>query len=84
MIRVFTGFGQHEHSKEDEAGNTGAADPVNSLGWTLNHFTGRGAVVKAGEVIITGSVLRTRFPSAGDRFRYEISGHGSVEVSFVA
>ena len=68
----------------DEAGNTGAADPVNSLVWTLNHFTGRGAVVKAGEVVITGSVLRTRFPVAGDRFRYEISGYGAVEVSFVA
>ena len=68
----------------DEAGNTGEADPVNSLVWTLNHFTGRGAVVKAGEVVITGSVLRTRFPVAGDRFRYEITGHGAVEASFVA
>lgn len=66
---------------EDEAGNTGAADPVNSLAWTLNHFTGRGAVVKAGEVIITGSALRTRFPAAGERFRYEITGHGAVELS---
>lgn len=45
---------------------------------------GRGAVVKAGEVVIAGSVLRTRFPVVCDRIRYEISGHGAVEASFVA
>ncbi|MEM7210961.1 MAG: fumarylacetoacetate hydrolase family protein [Pseudomonadota bacterium] len=70
-----------QDGQADEAGNTGAADPVNSLVWTLNHFTSRGTTVTAGEVIITGSVLRTRFPEAGDRFRYEISGHGAVELS---
>lgn len=68
----------------DEAGNTSAADPVNSLVWVLNHFVGRGAVLKAGEVMITGSVLKTRFPVPGDRVRYEITGHAAVEVSLVA
>ncbi|MEM9060737.1 MAG: fumarylacetoacetate hydrolase family protein [Pseudomonadota bacterium] len=73
-----------QNGRDDENGNTGAADPVNSLVWTLNHFTGRRGVVKAGEVIITGSVLKTRFPAPGDRLRYDITGHGAVEVAITA
>lgn len=68
----------------DEAGNTGAADPVNSLVWVLNHFVGRRAVIGAGEVVITGSALKTRFPAAGERVRYAIPGHAAVEVSLMA
>ncbi|MEO1491877.1 MAG: hypothetical protein AAFV19_06965 [Pseudomonadota bacterium] len=58
----------------DEDAVTGAADPLGSLAWVLNHFRNRGNPVKKGESVITGSVVRTRFPVAGDRFRYEIAG----------
>ncbi|MEM6664278.1 MAG: fumarylacetoacetate hydrolase family protein [Pseudomonadota bacterium] len=66
-----------------EAGNTGAANPVQSLAWVLAHFASQGETLKAGEQIITGSVLRTRFPESGDRVRYEITGHSSVEIEIV-
>ncbi len=59
---------------EPEAANTGAADPMGSLAWVLNHFAGRGMTLSKGEHIITGSAVRTRFPSAGDKIRYEVAG----------
>ena len=59
--------------------NTGAADPLGSLAWVLNHFSGRGITLSKGEHIITGSAVRTRFPVPGDRLSYEVAG-ASVQV----
>ena len=64
-----------------EAGNTGAADPWGSLAWVLSHFGGRGQIVRQGEWIITGSILKTRFPGPGDRLKYTVAGQASVEIS---
>jgi len=51
--------------------------------WQLGAIELRGETVRKGEVVITGSVLRTRFPVVGDRFRYEVAGCAAVEVSVV-
>ncbi|MEM7056883.1 MAG: hypothetical protein AAF557_04795 [Pseudomonadota bacterium] len=64
-----------------EHGNTGAADPWASLAWVLNHFGGCGETIRQGEWIITGSILKTRFPGPGDRFRYTVAGQASVEIA---
>lgn len=63
-----------------EVGNTGAADPWASLAWVLNHFATRGEPIQAGEWIITGSILKTRFPKQGDRLRYSVADSASVEI----
>ena len=68
---------------EPEAGSTGAADPLVSLAWVLNHVTSRGETIAAGQQVITGSVLRTRFPEVGDQLRYEIDGLASVAIEIV-
>ena len=62
-----------------EDSNTGAADPLGSLAWVLNHFSDRRMTLSRGEHIITGSAVRTRFPVSGDKFTYQIAG-ASVEV----
>ncbi len=64
-----------------EAANTGAADPVASLAWVLNHAASGGETIRAGEYVITGSVLRTRFPEPGDHLRYVVDGRAAVEIS---
>lgn len=71
----------HQDGHEPEPANTGAADPLASLAWVLNHVTSGGETIAQGEHIITGSVLRTRFPEGGDRFNYEITGHAAVSVA---
>lgn len=70
----------HQEGHAPEAANTGAADPLGSLAWVLDHAAGRGLTLGKGEVVITGSVLRTRFPVPGDRFRYDVGELASVEV----
>ena len=71
----------HQEGEDPEHANTGAANPLGSLAWVLNHFGERGETLKAGDVVITGSVMRTRFPKPGDHFRYEIDGKAAVTLS---
>lgn len=65
---------------EGMEGSTAATDPLGSLTWVLNDLGARGITVKRGEIIITGSMLTTQFPAAGDAYRFEISG-AAVEMS---
>ncbi|MEM7190963.1 MAG: hypothetical protein AAF439_15235, partial [Pseudomonadota bacterium] len=60
----------HQDGQPPEDGNTGAADPIGSLIWVLSHFAERGETIRKGEHIITGSVLRTRFPVPDDVARH--------------
>jgi 2-keto-4-pentenoate hydratase len=39
--------------------------------------------MKAGEIVITGSALRTRFPKAGDEVTYRIAGLGETTLRIV-
>jgi 2-keto-4-pentenoate hydratase len=65
-----------------ERGVTGAAmgHPFDSLAWLANLLASRGRGMKAGEIVITGSALRTRFPEAGDHVTYRIEGLGETNV----
>ena len=40
--------------------------------------------VRAGDVVITGSTLKTRFAAPGDRARYAIDGYTAAEISIGA
>jgi 2-keto-4-pentenoate hydratase len=65
-----------------DRGVTGAAmgHPFEGLAWLANLLASRGRAMKAGEIVITGSALRTRFPEAGDRITYRIAGLGETSV----
>ena len=64
-----------------EITNTGAADPWTSLEWLLRHVTGQGDTLDAGEVLITGSAVRTRFPGAGESLSYALDVGADVSIS---
>jgi 2-keto-4-pentenoate hydratase len=57
--------------------------PFEALAWLANLLAGRGRGMKAGEIVITGSALRTRFPAAGDEVTYRIEGLGETTVRIV-
>jgi 2-keto-4-pentenoate hydratase len=65
-----------------DRGVTGAAmgHPFESLAWLANLLASRGRGMKAGELVITGSALKTRFPQAGDEVTYKIAGLGETTV----
>src|SRR5712664_421768 len=54
--------------------------PFNSVAWLANQLASRGVGLKAGQVVMTGSVMKTIFPSESASYRFVIEGIGPVEV----
>jgi 2-keto-4-pentenoate hydratase len=54
--------------------------PFNSAAWLATQLNSRGASLKAGEVVMTGSVMKTVFPEEAASYRFELGGIGVVEV----
>ncbi|MBO6813836.1 MAG: fumarylacetoacetate hydrolase family protein [Rhizobiaceae bacterium] len=68
---------------EDEQGNSGnvLGHPLNSVAFVANHLQERGKQLRAGEFVMTGSALKTRFPVPGDHAVYHVDGLGEVVAS---
>ena len=57
-------------------------NPLNSLAWIANHLGGRGLGLRAGDVVMTGSVSKILTVKAGDSVRATFTRLGSVSVRF--
>ena len=55
--------------------------PFNSAAWLATQLNSRGASLKAGEIVMTGSVMKTVFPEEAANYRFELAGIGVVEAS---
>lgn len=69
-----------------ETAVTGAAmgNPLTSLAWVANLLNDQGSALRAGDLVITGSTLATRFANLGDEARYQIHGLGHVDLAITA
>jgi 2-keto-4-pentenoate hydratase len=75
----------YEHSGTVAATATAAevmGNPLNSLAWVANHLGGRGLGLRAGDVVMTGSVSKLLRPRAGDTVRATYTRLGSAAVRF--
>jgi 2-keto-4-pentenoate hydratase len=54
--------------------------PFNSVAWLAAQLAGRGEALKAGQIVMTGSVMKTVFPTEDASYRFDLEGLGSVEV----
>lgn len=54
--------------------------PFNSAAWLATQLAARGESLKAGQVVMTGSVMKTVFPEEAANYRFELEGIGSVAV----
>jgi 2-keto-4-pentenoate hydratase len=70
----------------EEAGRGTGADvlghPHNALAWLANHLASQGGGLRAGEIVMTGSLVKTVWLKAGDEATMEFSGLGHVQVRF--
>ena len=57
--------------------------PLTPVAWLARHLGSRGDCLRAGEVVMTGSLVTTKFPSRSGRYRFEVSGLGAVDVAVV-
>jgi 2-keto-4-pentenoate hydratase len=54
--------------------------PFNSAAWLATQLASRGVGLKAGQVVMTGAVMKTVFPDSDASYRFELEGIGFVEV----
>jgi 2-keto-4-pentenoate hydratase len=57
-------------------------NPLNSLAWIANHLGARGLGLRAGDVVMSGSVSKILPAKAGDTVRATFTRLGSVSVRF--
>jgi len=56
--------------------------PYAALAWLAEHACERGMPLRAGEIVLLGSLVRTQWVNAGARVRIEIDALSAVEASF--
>jgi 2-oxo-3-hexenedioate decarboxylase/2-keto-4-pentenoate hydratase len=56
--------------------------PHNALAWLANHLAASGAALRAGDIVLTGSLVKTLWLGAGDTVTMDLSGLGQVAVEF--
>jgi 2-keto-4-pentenoate hydratase len=54
--------------------------PFNSVAWLATQLVSRGVGLKAGQVVMTGSVMKTVFPLEDAGYRFDLEQIGFVEV----
>src|SRR5262245_2516226 len=70
----------------EEAGSGSGADvlghPHNALAWLANHLAQEGKGLHAGQIVLTGSLVKTVWLKAGDAVKMELDGLGTVAATF--
>ena len=61
---------------------TCSAIPHNALAWLANHLAAEGKGLRAGQIVLTGSLVKTVWLKAGDSVMMELDGLGTVAVDF--
>lgn len=56
--------------------------PHNPLAWLANHLAEEGKGLRAGQIVLTGSFVKTLWLNAGDRVTMDLSQLGVVEAAF--
>ena len=54
--------------------------PLDALAWLANNLASRGLGLWRGDVVITGSLVTSKFPKAGDAVRFDAGPLGAVEL----
>lgn len=55
--------------------------PFEPLTWLANHLAELDIGLKAGQFVMTGSLVTTRFPAGPERYDFDVSGLGHVDVT---
>ncbi|MDP6704869.1 MAG: fumarylacetoacetate hydrolase family protein [Alphaproteobacteria bacterium] len=68
----------------EEVGRGVGADvmghPFEALAWLANSLAARGRPLEAGQIVMTGSIVATKWPAAGDEIVTEVDGLGEARL----
>jgi 2-keto-4-pentenoate hydratase len=62
-------------------GRDALGGPLIPLEWLANHLRATGQGLRAGDIVMTGSLIPTQFPKGQSRYGFTIAGIGAVEVA---
>lgn len=54
--------------------------PFNAVAWVADHLAAHGRGLLRGDVVITGSLVASKFPKPGDVIGFSVEGLGAVEL----
>jgi len=57
--------------------------PLNVLAWLANHVVAGGDALRAGDLVMTGNLVTTKFVAPGERYAFELAGLARVETEIV-
>jgi 2-keto-4-pentenoate hydratase len=75
---TFDGAPQGEGRGRDVLGH-----PLDAVAWLADHLATRGRYLAAGMIVMTGSIVATKFPQAGASARFTLDGIGAVDARLV-
>ncbi|HET9736419.1 MAG TPA: fumarylacetoacetate hydrolase family protein [Burkholderiales bacterium] len=55
--------------------------PLVALAWIANHLRSRGRSLRKGDIVITGSLVASQFPRAGDVLQFDAGPLGAIELT---
>jgi 2-keto-4-pentenoate hydratase len=55
--------------------------PFHPVAWLATHLAAQGASLRAGDIVMTGSLVTTKFPDRPSAYRFELNDLGSVALS---
>jgi 2-keto-4-pentenoate hydratase len=58
--------------------------PLHSVVWLAEHLAKTADVLRAGDIVMTGNLVATKFPAESSTYRFELAGLGAVDLSIVA
>lgn len=54
--------------------------PFDAVAWVADHLAAHGRGLLRGDVVITGSIIKSSYPKAGDMVKFALEGLGTVEL----
>jgi 2-keto-4-pentenoate hydratase len=55
--------------------------PFQPLAWLASHLATQGTALRAGDIVMTGSLVTTKFPDRPVAYRFDVTGLGSVALT---
>jgi 2-keto-4-pentenoate hydratase len=55
--------------------------PFNAVAWLAGHLASQGGGLRAGDIVMTGSLVTTKFPDRAASYRFDVKGLGAVELT---
>ena len=63
------------------AGRDVLGHPFHPVAWLATHLAAQGTGLRAGDIVMTGSVVTTKFPDRQSAYRFDVTGLGAVELA---